>query len=301
MKAALRLVDVRKQYGRGGRQALNGLSCEVPTGTICGFVGPNGAGKTTTFSVVSGFVRPDGGEIDVLGQGLFDPLSMKGQLGVLPQDAELSTRHTPRELLVHLARLQGMSANEAWKEGDRLLELVNLGDRSREKIAALSHGMRRRVAVATALVGSPRLALLDEPLSGLDPRQAKSLRDALAELRGIGTLVISSHNLYELERLCDHVILVSDGVCTEQGPMTVVTGQTSLVEWTLGGGDAPIAALSAALPGDTFEVVGQVLVQRAAGDLDQSSVVVMRELAAAGVPVREVRRGVGLERKFMDA
>lgn len=193
-----------------------------------------------------------------------------------------------------------MLAVEVRNESDRLLGLVNLGDRAGEKIASLSHGMRRRVAVATALVGNPRLVLLDEPLSGLDPRQAKALRDALSELRGVGTLVISSHNLYELERLCDHVILVSNGVCTEQGPMTEVTGQTSLVEWTLGAGPAPLAALTGALPGDTFEVVGEVLVQRAAGDLDASSVVVMRELAAAGIPVREVRRGVGLERKFMD-
>ncbi len=301
MTGALRLDDVHKRYGRRGHKALDGLSCTFPVGSICGFVGPNGAGKTTTFSVVSGFVEPDAGTVDVLGRGPFDPIAMKGVLGVLPQDAELSTRHTPRELLVHLGRLQGMSAAGARREADRLLDLVLLADRARDRIAHLSHGMRRRVAVATALVGSPRLVLLDEPLAGLDPKQARSLREALAELRGIQTLVVSSHNLHELERLCDHVVMIAAGRCVEQGPMAEVTGQRAVVQWTLGPGEVPLDALRAAVPEDAFEVQDGVLVQRALGDLDASSVEVMRVLAGAGVAVREVRRGLGLERRFIDA
>ncbi len=160
--------------------------------------------------------------------------------------------------------------------------------------------MRRRVAVASALVGSPRLVLLDEPLAGLDPKQARSLREALAGLRGIQTLVVSSHNLYELERLCDHVVMIDHGRCLEQGSMDEVTGQSTLVEWTVGPGELPLEALAAALPDDRFEVVGELLIQRASGDLDASSVQVMTALAAAGVPVREVRRGMGLERRFIE-
>ena len=300
MSVALRLEDVHKQYGLRGRKALDGLTCSFPTGSISGFVGPNGAGKTTTFSVVSGFVEPDSGVVDVLGQGVFDPLKMKGQVGVLPQDAELSTRHTPKELLVHLARLQGLSAKDARAEADRLLELVLLGDRSKDRIAHLSHGMRRRVAVASALVGSPKLVLLDEPLAGLDPKQARSLREALASLRGIQTLVVSSHNLYELERLCDYVVMIDVGKRIEQGTMEDVTGTTTLVEWHVGSGVIPLDALGSAIPEDTFDVVEGVLVQRAAADLDASSIAIMRLLAEAGVPVREVRRGVGLERRFID-
>ena len=107
MSHALRLHEITKRFGR--HVALDNLSFEIPEGAICGLVGPNGAGKTTAFSVVSGYLQPDEGRVDILGQGPFDPYALKGRLGVLPQDAILPDRHTPRELLTHLARLQGES------------------------------------------------------------------------------------------------------------------------------------------------------------------------------------------------
>ena len=296
---ALRLDSVRKRYGRG-KMALDGLSCRFPSGSICGLVGPNGAGKTTAFSVVSGYLRPDAGSVQILDVGAFDPYRIKGRLGVLPQDAALSDRHTPRELLVHCGRLQGLSATEARSEASRILEVVRLVDRVDSRIATLSHGMRRRVAVASALVGSPELVLLDEPLAGLDPVQAHSLRDALKRLRGVQTLVISSHNLAELERMCDWVVMMADGRCLREGTLAEVTGQTSRVEWVVAG-EAPLERLRAALPDHAISVVDGVLVQESdAGSLDKSSVEIMAILASAGLAVREVRRGVSLERRFID-
>lgn len=300
MDVALRFKDVVKSY-RGGKRALDGLSFEVPRGTITGFVGPNGAGKTTTFSVVSGFLTADSGSVEILGLPAFDPYALKGRLGVLPQDAELSTRHTPRELLRHLAQLQGMSGKAARAEADRVIALVRLQDRANMRIAGLSHGMRRRVAVASALLGGPELVLLDEPMAGLDPLQAKSLREALSALRGIQTLVISSHNLDELERFCDHVVMIDHGRCLRQGSIEGVTGQEALAAWSVGQ-DVPYDALAEALPGHTFDPEGEGFLQRApAGhDLDTSSVVIMRVLAEAGVPLRGVRRGRALERQFLE-
>lgn len=300
MSDALRFSGVSKRYGR--TLALDGVSFRIPKGSITGFVGHNGAGKTTAFAIVSGFLEPDAGAVDVLGRGRFDPLAMKGLLGVLPQDAELPDRHTPLELLEHLARLQGMAASAARAEAARVIALVDLRDRASARIATLSHGMRRRVAVATALLGAPPLVLLDEPLSGLDPAQQRHLRDALAALRGRQTLVVSSHDLPDLERLSDWVVMLKGGRCLREGPIAEVTGARSLARWEVGAGEVPLAALRAAVPGHEFTLDGAVLEERAPtdGDLDASSVAVMRILAGAGVPLRHVRRGVGLEQRFLD-
>jgi ABC-2 type transport system ATP-binding protein len=219
---------------------------------------------------------------------------------VLPQDAELSDRHTPRELLVHLGRLQGLGSGEAKREAQRVLDLVRLHDRSDSRIASLSHGMRRRVAVGSALLGSPELVLLDEPMAGLDPLQAKSLRDALTAVRGLQTLVVSSHNLDELEKLCDHVVMIDKGRTLRQGTVLEVTGKAAVVEWDVVG-TPPLEALEGALPGHTFAYDEGILTQTAPKDvdLDASSVLVVRVLGEAGVGLRSVRRGVGLEKRFL--
>lgn len=301
MTLALRFDGVTKRYSRGAPPALDGLSFEVPTGSITGLVGHNGAGKTTAYSLVSGFLRPDAGTIDILGRGPFDPHALKGLLGVLPQDAELPDRHSPRELLRHLGRLQGLTGAAAVSETDRVLEGVGLADRRDARISTFSHGMRRRVAVATALLGNPPLVLLDEPLSGLDPVQAHALRELLAGLRGIQTLVVSSHDLDDLERLSDWVVMLKNGRCVRQGTVADVTSRSLVVRWELGPGDVPLDALAARLPGHAFALADGALVQTASeGGLDASSVVVMAELVRTGIAVRAVRRGVGLERRFID-
>ncbi|MBX2802876.1 MAG: ABC transporter ATP-binding protein [Myxococcales bacterium] len=301
MSDALRFEGVVKRYGRK-TTALDGLTFRIPRGCIAGFVGHNGAGKTTAFSVVSGYLPPDEGTVDILGLGTFHATEMKGQLGVLPQDAELPDRHTPTELLVHLARLQGMTRRESVREAERVLHLVGLGDRQRSLIATLSHGMRRRVAVGTALCGSPQLVLLDEPLAGLDPVQAHSLREALAGLRGIQTLVVSSHNLAELERLCDWVVMLKKGRCMRQGTLTDITGQGQVVRWVLGEGDVPLDDLAARLPDHSFSLQGRTLLQQggAEADLDAASIEVMSVLSSARLAVRGVSRGVALEQRFID-
>jgi ABC-type multidrug transport system ATPase subunit len=298
---ALVLRDVSKRFGRKGTLALDRMSFRIPKGSIAGFVGPNGAGKTTTFSVVCGFLSPDEGEVDLLGEGPFDAHRLKGRVGVLPQDAELPDRHSPLELLGHLGRLQGMGRAEAAREAERLVELVRLGDKRDHRIAALSHGMRRRVAVASALCGSPELVILDEPLAGLDPSQAYSLRDNLAALRGQQTLVVSSHNLAEVERLCDWVVMVRDGRCVRQGPTVEMTGATAESRWSLGSVEGlDLATLGASLgEGVQLALEGSVLVVRSVGDAEALSVRLMAELAARGIALHGMVRGMGLERRFL--
>lgn len=302
MTDALVFEGVTKRYARGAPPALDGLSFTVPAGVVCGFVGPNGAGKTTAFSVLSGFLPVDAGRVDLLGLGAYDPWRMKGRVGVLPQDALLPERHTAVELLTHLGRLQGMAGDAAHADAVRLVHALGLTEKIGARIGALSHGMQRRVAVATALIGGPELVVLDEPTAGLDPVQARGLRDLLRGLRGRQTLIISSHNLLELEQLCDWVVMIDRGRCVRQGSVAEVTGRSERIVWELGPGLLDLDALRVVLPGADIARDGAVLTTVAAAgtDLDALTVVVMRALAEAGVPLRGLRRGVSLEDRFID-
>ncbi len=296
--SALSLRGVVKSYGAS--RALDGLDIAVPQGAICGLVGPNGAGKTTTFGVVGGFIQPDAGEISVLGGGPFSTESHSGRVTLLPQDCELSPTMPVRELLIHFARLQCLSRHDARQDADRVLALVDLSDRAGHRIRQLSHGMRRRVATAQAFLGDPALILLDEPTSGLDPAQVVWLRELFRAQRGRRTLVISSHILAELEATCDHVILMEQGRCIRQGPMSAVTGRGTLVRVTTAGA-VPLDALRAALPDLTLSAESDELVIRAptgisAGALNAR---VLPVLLGAGVVILEVHQGTSLEAAFL--
>jgi ABC-type multidrug transport system ATPase subunit len=305
--AALRFSEVRKSFG--ATEALRGLSLEVPRGTLFGLIGPNGAGKTTAFSIACGFLQPQSGEVSILDSGPFDPVRLKGRLTALPQDAALAGETRCLQHLVFYGRLQGLSLAEAARQGERLLDEVGLGDRRQARARTLSHGMLRRLTVAQALLGDPELILLDEPTSGLDPRHAHELRELLRRTQREGraprTLVISSHNLPELEALCDHVAFMDRGVVVAAGRTDAVTGKGQEVEIELAEGPVPLEALARALPAEriTFDEGRRVLdivfdpsPTRAAEDV---IAIALRALLAAGARISGVRRGTTLERKFL--
>ncbi len=198
-----------KKYGRFC--ALNGFTLSVPANSVLGLVGRNGAGKTTWMMSIAGFVRPTSGEINVLGGGPFDAARHSGKVGILPQDSELPLDECPRNLLIRYGVLQGLKSGEAVREADSLLAAFNLREKSHSSVKSLSHGMRKRVMVAQAFLGSPKLVLLDEPLSGLDPVEADRMRSYIRSRRGRQTIVISSHQLEDIEKLCTHVAFVADG------------------------------------------------------------------------------------------
>lgn len=286
MPSALSLRDVRKAWGR--QVALDGLSFEVPAGSICALVGPNGAGKTTTMAVVCGFVESDGGTVDVLGIGPYDPDRHRGRVGILPQDAELPPASTPRQLLHIWGRMQGIPASGIGVAVRGALEAVDLLGRAEARVGTLSHGMRRRLTVASALLGEPELVLLDEPTSGLDPLQAWQLRERIAAERGRRTVVISSHNLLELEALCDHVIFVEKGRCLRAGSMQAVTGRDREARVRL---DAPY-------PPGRGEWVDLRLSPEDPRSLGRATSDLLAVLLAEGALVAEVRRGDSLERRY---
>jgi ABC-type multidrug transport system ATPase subunit len=296
---ALRFSGVRKRYGR--TVALDGLTLEVPRGSLFGLIGPNGAGKTTTFGIASGAVRPDAGTVDVLGEGPFEAAKHAGRVTVLPQDCELSPHSSARQLLTFYARLAGMSAHAAARDADRVLELVRLADRAGARVRELSHGMRRRLAVAQALLGDPELVLLDEPTGGLDPHLVVEMRELLREQRGLRTVVVSSHVLADLEATCDHVAFVEAGRCIESGPVEAVTQRAGLVRIRLVEPLALDEALRALLADRSPRVEGDVLVLalHPGEDAATANAQVLPALFAHGARVLEVRLGESLETAYL--
>jgi ABC-type multidrug transport system ATPase subunit len=297
MTAALTLRGVHKRYGR--TVALDGLDMTVPAGVICGFIGPNGAGKTTAFGIVGGMIRPDAGDVDILGRGPLAPQRFPGSLTMLPQDCELSPHVTLRQLLTHYAELQGASAADAARDVQARLDEVVLADRADERIKTLSHGMRRRVAIAQALLGQPDVVLLDEPTSGLDPELVVRMRDVFASHRKARTLVISSHNLLELEALCDHVVFIERGRCTRSGSMAEVTEQGLVMRYKLERA-VPLEALERAHPELEITWEGDTLLVRGSGSTAAGlNATVVPFLLQASAGLLEIRRGKSLEAAYL--
>ncbi len=296
--AALKIDGLFKNYGR--TVALDGLDLEVPEGVICGFIGPNGAGKTTTFGIVGGMIRANAGDVSILGRGPLAPQKHPGLLTVLPQDCELSPHVSLRQLLTHYARLQGLSKADAIKDVDARLDEVALKDRADARIKTLSHGMRRRVAIAQALLGSPKLVLLDEPTSGLDPELVVRMRDVFASHRGKRTLMVSSHNLLELEALCDHVVFIERGRCIQSGSMADVTEQGLVMRFSVEKA-VDVAQLEANHPELEMTWEGKTLVARGSGSWSASSLnaTIVPYLFHMDAGLLEIRRGKSLEDAYM--
>ena len=199
----------------GTKHALNDVNFELEAGEPIALVGPNGAGKTTLFSILCGFLLPSSGSVTLLGHSP-GATALIGRVSDLPQDAQFDPAFTIKMQLSHYARLQGFGRQAAANEACRVLELMALTDAINSFPSALSHGMRKRAAIAQALIGSPELVLLDEPTAGLDPVNARNIRQQIVALSDQTTFMISSHNLQELERLCQTVLHLEQGELRQQ-------------------------------------------------------------------------------------
>jgi len=208
MSAMIECINLSKSYGN--KKSLKNINFEIQSGQPIALVGPNGAGKSTLFGLLSGYMAATSGEARIFGHKVGSP-ELIGRIGALPQDALFDPNLTLLQQLSYLARLQGYSRIASQKEALRVLELMQLTDVHKEKINALSHGMKKRVAIAQALMGTPELVLLDEPTAGLDPENARNIRQQITELAGETTFIVSSHNLSELERMCSQVMHLEQG------------------------------------------------------------------------------------------
>ena len=295
---AVRLVDVVKRFGR--RRALDGLSLVVPSGATCGVIGPNGSGKTTLFAVLAGLLRPSSGSVELFGERPFDARRDAGRLGLMPQDAAPSPHATLEQSLRYYATLAGLGAGDAKREASQWLERVRLDDRARSRQHELSHGMRRRFSIAQAFLGRPELVLLDEPTAGLDPEVAAETRELLAKRRGSATLLISSHQLSELEDLCDYAVFIDQGRLVRQGPMRELLQSDSRVRLKLT--RAPdLARVRQRVATLALDWDAPVLDVRLRGDrpIDAANAELLRELLDQGVGVLELSTGQSLEASYL--
>jgi ABC-type multidrug transport system ATPase subunit len=296
---AVVLRDVHKSYG--ARRALAGLSCAIPRGSICAVIGPNGSGKTTTFGAIAGLLRLDSGSVELFGDGPFRARRHAGRIGLLPQDSLPSPHASLRQSLCFYGELQGLRRAHALREAELWLERVRLSDRADARQRQLSHGMRRRFAVAQAFVGEPELVLLDEPTAGVDPELAHELRSLFRERRGRATLLISSHVLSELQELCDYAVVLEQGRCVSQGTMQRLLRADTLVRVTLRR-PPDLQRLEQLLPGARLEYQEPELLVRwsEAGALEQLNEQLLRALLEQGAGILALAAGQSLEASYLE-
>jgi ABC-2 type transport system ATP-binding protein len=210
-----------------GFTAVNGLDIEVQGGAVFAFLGPNGAGKSTTIALLTGIYSADAGAIHILGHDLRkDPLSVKSQIGVVFEELALFERLTARQYLVFCARMYGIRGDEAARRTGELLDLVELSARSGTLIADFSKGMRRRLAIAAAIIHAPRVVFLDEPFEGIDVLAAAVIRELVRELkRGGITLFLTTHVLEIAERLATHAGVIVEGKVRQSGTVEALKRQ----------------------------------------------------------------------------
>lgn len=213
----IRANDLVKTYG--DFRAVDGISFEVAPGESFGLLGPNGAGKSTTMRMIGGMLLRTSGILEVLG---LDPEThgpeVRASLGVVPQSDNLDEELRTRDNLVVYGRYFGLPLSYLKAKADELLEFAQLTDKAREKVTDLSGGMKRRLTIARALINEPRVLLLDEPTTGLDPQARHILWDRLFRLKEQGvTLVVTTHFMDEAEQLCDRLIVMNHGRIVAEG------------------------------------------------------------------------------------
>ncbi len=214
----------------GAKRAVAGVDLDVAHGSFFGIVGPNGAGKTTTLRMATGLLRPDGGRVWAEGIDVWaQPVDAKARIGVLPEELALFERLTGLELLTFHGLLRGMDAGVVATRSHQLLDLLGLDDAADVLVVDYSHGMRKKVALAAALIHAPRLLFLDEPFEAIDPVSARAIRNVLEEFtKGGSTIVFSSHVMELVERLCDHVAVMAGGRVVWAGALADLRGTGTL-------------------------------------------------------------------------
>jgi ABC-2 type transport system ATP-binding protein len=203
----------------GSFRAVDGIALAVPAGSFYGFLGPNGAGKSTTIKCLTGLLRPSGGSIRILGIDLLaDPVGVKRRIGVVPEDLALFDRLTAEETLMFVSQIHGIDGATARARSADLLGVMDLKGAGTTLVTDFSHGMRKKLSLAAALLPAPRLLFLDEPFEGIDAVASRQIKDLLQSFvaRG-GTIFLTSHILEIVERLSTHIGVIANGKLVAQG------------------------------------------------------------------------------------
>ena len=307
----LQAEHLTRRYG--ALTAVDDLSLEVGEGEILGFLGPNGAGKTTSISMMCGLLRPDAGRVLIHGQRVHGGAAeVRARVGVCPQEAILWEKLTALEQLEFIGSLYGISPSNARQRGGALLESLGLSSKANQLAGKLSGGMKRRLNLALALVHDPQILVLDEPEAGLDPQSRVLVREYIRSLARKKTIVLTTHNMDEADRLADRVAII------DHGRLLVVDTPEALKQ-TVGTGDVLEVDIAEAPPGAVADPAAAVIAARFFADAGVADVSVvnhtlavrgrglverlselLQALAAAGVQTSNVRLRVStLEDVFL--
>lgn len=206
----IKVENVTKRYGNF--TAVNNMNFNIKEGEIVGFLGKNGAGKTTTMNMITGYIEPTQGKIEINGYDMNKkPKKAKSQLGYMPEGVPIYNDLTVKEFVNYMADLKGVKRDIKKAEVQRVLEETGLIEVQNTLNRHLSRGYKQRVSMAGALVGNPKVLILDEPTVGLDPQQVKQIRDLIKSLRKNHTVLLSSHILSEVSQICEKVIIIDKG------------------------------------------------------------------------------------------
>jgi ABC-2 type transport system ATP-binding protein len=289
--------NLTKYYG--ARLAVDGVSFDVRANEVMGLLGPNGSGKSTILRILTGYLRPTSGTASVAGHDVVSHgLEARGELGYVPEDVPLYTHMRVREFLEFMGRVRGVDGARLPQAVNRCIDRLSLGKVRDLLIAKLSRGYRQRVAIAQALLGDPRLLILDEPTNGLDPRQIIEVRELIRELSKDLSILVTSHILAEIERVAHRVAILLDGKL-----LTIHTlglqGTGRLRVRVRGMDESAVRArlqnasglrLADAVPAQGLYIV----------EFDSKAEQALRTLVEAGLPVVEAgTAGSGLEELFL--
>jgi ABC-2 type transport system ATP-binding protein len=216
---SIEVKNIIKAYGN--RAAVNNVSFDVNQGEIFGLIGPNGAGKTTTIRMMMDIIKPDSGEIKVMGEKLND--GSKNKIGYLPEERGLYKKMSVMDTIIYFASLKGVDKVTARKRGEEMLKRADLLPHQNKRIEELSRGMGQIIQVIITTIHEPDLIILDEPFSGLDPVNTQLLKDMIRELKNRGkTIIMSTHLMNDIEELCDRLLMINKGRAVLYGSVAEV-------------------------------------------------------------------------------
>ena len=224
----VKVENLTKRYGNV--TAISNLNFEIEKGEIVGFLGPNGAGKSTTMKILTGFIPPSEGKVEIAGHDVLeDSLEARKKIGYLPENAPLYLDMTVTGLLKYCTELKGIKKEERTKQIEKIINETGLEEVKNKIIKTLSKGYRQRVSLAQALVGDPEFLILDEPTITLDPKQVTEIRKLIKELGKERTIILSTHILSEVSGICDRVMIISKGkIVASDTPENLTSGTGSI-------------------------------------------------------------------------
>ncbi len=246
----IEVQNLTRYYGR--HAAVAGLSFSIQDREIVGFLGLNGAGKSTTLKILAGLLLPSSGSVSVDGVDVVQaPDSLRAQIGYLPEDAPLYLDMRVRDFVAYVGQLKGLDSDQIEARIDGVLDRCGLSERAQQVISELSHGYRKRVGIAQAIIHQPKLVILDEPISGLDPLQIREIREVIVGLKSDCTVLISSHILGEISQTCDRILVLKDGKMAAQGTEEELRGsmgEGGQLELSIRGDEASVVDALKAYP-----------------------------------------------------